>query len=93
MLSTCLLACLLHSADLRFWKVGSRKVYAVRQSEIGQTSGKGKGRRPSRASEIVIPSDSDSEKDFLPATKTRPCAVSASEIRTLTKEVGVIQEE
>ena len=86
-------ACLLPNAGLRFWKVGSRKVYAVKQSYSGQPSGKGpgKGRRHSRASEIVIPSDSDSESDFLPATKRK--AVSGSEIRTLTKEVGVIQQE
>lgn len=69
-------------------------MYAVRQSSLGQPSGKGKGkgRRPSHPSAIEIPSDSDSENDFLPAAK-RSCAVSASEIRKLTKEVGVIQQE
>ena len=40
-----------------------------------------------------MPSDSDSEGDFLPGTKSRSCAASASETHTMTKEVGVIQQE
>ena len=58
--------CLSHSCiliGLEFWKVGSRKVYAVPRVDDAD---KNKSRKQAHHDVHVIDDDSDSDADFLP---------------------------
>ena len=74
----------LYPVGLRFWKVGSRKIYAIKKSAHARPDrGKGRKHQPQETSA------SDSEEDFIPARKR----TVTSGLASLTKEVTLMREE
>ena len=74
---------LLYPLGLRFWKVGSRKIYAIKKSAHARQGGKSRKHQPQETSA------SDSEEDFIPARKQ----TVTSGLASLTKEVTLMRKE
>ena len=74
----------LYPLGVRFWKVGSRKIYAINMNTHTRADrGKGRKHPPEEAS------TSDSEEDFIPAKKR----TISSGLASLTKEVSLVRKE
>ena len=72
---------------LSFWKVGSRKVYAVLESSI---SSKGKGKKSPR----YISSDNNSDSDFEPARKKgMALRVNSSKLNKISLDIENIKND
>jgi len=71
----------------KFWRVGSRKIFAVSEGDL--KASKGKQKRPVQ---YVISDSDSSEEDFLPPRKKMTPATSA-EVRQVSKEVKQVQQQ
>jgi len=66
---------------VRFWKVGSHKIYAINMNTHARPD-RGKGRKHQ-------PEEADSEEDFVPARKW----TISSGLASLTKGVSLVRKE
>ena len=72
---------------LKFWKVGSRKLYAVKESKIKETK-----KRSSTTNTINI-SSSDSESDIVPLVKRKRISLDSIKLQTIQDDIKEIREE
>ena len=83
----CIIVIFIH-VGLKFWKVGSRKLYAVKESELKETK-----KRSSTSSGIINISSSDSDSEIIPLVKRKRVSMDSIKLQRIQDDIREVKEE
>lgn len=89
---TCTFCIPIHSyAGLRFWKIGSRKIFAVKEEDVERLRAKGKCKR----SAILLNSDNEDEDsdEFLGLSRKRKPLRATPDAQLIMKDLGEMKKD
>lgn len=86
--------CKIIFAGIKFWKTGSRKLFAVKENEVAQKRGKGKGRKIPIILSDYENDDDDDDGAFTPvAAKKKRNDCGSAELNSIMEDVKSIRHD